>query len=94
MKDFLKLCYVTATTFAALSLATGVATTTIAYSAEERGKSEWVADKLERAADKLEARQERAADKLEARQERAAGKLEARHSFKSDLASLCRYFVE
>ena len=83
MTEFMKLGYVTATTVATLTLGTGILTTSIAFSAEERVKADRVADKLERAAEKV-------AEKLE----RAAEKLESRHSFKSDIASFKRYFVE
>jgi len=72
MTEFMKLGYVTATTLATLTLGTGILTTSIAFSAEERVKADRVADKLERAAEKLE----------------------SRHSFKSDIASFKRYFVE
>jgi hypothetical protein len=94
MYKLMKLGYLTATTFAALFLGSGLFTAAIAFSAEERVKSERVADKLEKAADKLEARQEKAADKLEARQEKAADMLAGRRSLKSDLTSFYRYFVE
>ena len=66
----MKMGYLTATTFAALALGTGVFTAAIAFSAEERVKAERVFDKLEKSADKLEARQEKEADKLEAWQEK------------------------
>ena len=72
MTEFMKLGYVTATTLATLTLGTWILTTSIAFSAEERVKADRVADKLERAAEKLE----------------------SRHSFKSDIASFIRYFVE
>jgi mannose/fructose/N-acetylgalactosamine-specific phosphotransferase system component IIC len=56
MREFMKLGYVTATILATLALGTGIVTTSIAYSAEERVKSDRAADKLEKAADKLESR--------------------------------------
>jgi len=52
MYKLMKMGYLTATTFAALTLGTGIFTPSIAFSAEER--IERVAAKMEKAADKLE----------------------------------------